>query len=320
MTAPPFLDSDTVLSLEPTAAVGALRDALRAGLDPSTDPARTAVPVRSGELLAMPSDGPAYTGVKVLSIAPGNAGLGVPRIQGIYLLFDAATLTPVALLDGVAMTTVRTAAVSALAASSLADPESQRLVVFGAGPQAHAHITALAAVLPITEVRVVARSAASGARFAAAWSSRSLSVTVGTAEDVATASVVVCATTASSPLFPADLLAADALAIAVGSHQPGVVELDPELLGRAQVVVEESATALREAGEVVAAVSTGGLEAGALVDLSDLVRGLVTVDRRRPRVFKSVGMAWEDRVVAEAVLGRWGATDGRRSAPAEVAG
>ena len=90
----------------------------------------------------------------------------------------------------------------------------------------------------------------------------------------------------------------------MGSHQPGVVELDPELLGRAQVAVEESTTALREAGEVVAAVSTGVLEPSALVDLSTLVGGGATVDRGRPRVFKSVGMAWEDRVVAEAVLAR----------------
>ena len=320
MTVLPFLDSDTVQGLEPAAAVAALRNALCAGLDPSTDPPRTAVPVRSGELLAMPSDGPEYTGIKLVSIAPGNAGLGVPRIQGIYLLFDAATLTPVALLDGVAMTTVRTAAVSALAAASLAAPEAHRLVVFGAGPQAHAHIDALAALLPITDVRVVARSAASGERLAAAWSDRAPSVTVGTAEDVATADVVVCATTASSPLFSADLLAADALAIAVGSHQPGVVELDPELLGRAQVVVEESATALREAGEVVAAVSSGVLEAVALVDLSDLVRGVATVDRGRPRVFKSVGMAWEDRVVAEAVLGRRGTAADGRLGQAGVAG
>ena len=140
---------------------------LAAGLDPAIDPPRTAVPVRSGELMAMPSDGPDYTGVKLLSIAPGNAGLGVPRIQGIYLLFDAKTLTPVALLDGVAMTNVRTAAVSALAATLLADPDAHRLVVFGTGPQAHAHITALAAVLPITGVTMVARSAESGARFAA---------------------------------------------------------------------------------------------------------------------------------------------------------
>jgi ornithine cyclodeaminase len=302
MTALPFLDAEAVLALDPPAAMAALRDALAEGLDPSADPPRSMAPVRSGELLVMPSDGPEYAGVKVVSVAPGNSALGVPRIQGIYLLFEARTLTPIALLDGVAMTNVRTAAVSALAASTLAAPDAHRLVVFGTGPQAHAHIAALAAVLPITDVVVVGRSAHGVARFVANWEGRGPTVTAGTAEDVARADVVVCATTASTPLFGAEVLGGDALAIAVGSHQPGVVELDPELLGRAQVVVEESATALREAGEVVAAVAAGVLEPPALVDLSGLVRGNVSVDRTRPRVFKSVGMAWEDRVVAEAVL------------------
>ncbi len=320
MTAPPFLGAEAVLALDPPAAVAALRDALAAGLDPAIDPARSAVPVRSGELMAMPSDGPDYTGVKLLSVAPGNAGRGVPRIQGIYLLFDAETLTPVALLDGVAMTNVRTAAVSALAASLLAAPDAKRLVVFGTGPQAHAHISALAAMLPIAEVVVVGRSTESSERFAAAWAGRLPTVAAGTAEQVADADVVVCATTATVPLFPADLLPDDALAIAVGSHQPGVVELDPTLLGRAQVVVEEPATALREAGEVVAAVSAGVLDRSELVGLSDLVRGALTVDRTRPRVFKSVGMAWEDRVVAEAVLGRHGTAAGGRAGAPEVTG
>jgi ornithine cyclodeaminase/alanine dehydrogenase-like protein (mu-crystallin family) len=227
-------------------------------------------------------------------------------------------LTPVALLDGVAMTNVRTAAVSALAASLLAAPDSRRMVVFGTGPQAHAHITALAAVLPITDVVVVGRSAEGVARFVADWKDRAPAVTAGSAGDVARADVVVCATTAATPLFAAELLRPDALAIAVGSHQPGVVELDPELLGRALVVVEEPETALREAGEVVAAVAAGLLETSALADLSGLVRGSVAVDRARPRVFKSVGMAWEDRVVAEAVLARHGTADNGRVRPSPV--
>ena len=132
-------------------------------------------------------------------------------------------------------------------------------------------------MLPIAEVVVVGRSTESSDRFAAAWAGRFPTVAAGTAEQVADADVVVCATTAIVPLFPADLLPDDALAIAVGSHQPGVVELDPKLLGRAQVVVEEPATALREAGEVVAAVSAGVLDRFELVGLSDLVQGALTV-------------------------------------------
>ena len=72
------------------------------------------------------------------------------------------------------------------------------------------------------------------------------------------------------------------------------------------MVVEDAATALREAGEVVAAVAAGVLTPDALVGLADLACGRAAVDRSRPRVFKCVGMAWEDRVVAAPVFGHAG--------------
>jgi ornithine cyclodeaminase len=81
-----------------------------------------------------------------------------------------------------------------------------------------------------------------------------------------------------------------------------VLELPPELLGRATVVVEDPATASREAGEVIAAVERRLLRTADLVPLADLAAGRALVRDDRPRVFKSVGMAWEDRVVAEAIL------------------
>jgi ornithine cyclodeaminase/alanine dehydrogenase-like protein (mu-crystallin family) len=65
----------------------------------------------------------------------------------------------------------------------------------------------------------------------------------------------------------------------------------------AQVIVEDRATALREAGDVILA----GLGAGQLTTLAELVRGEAAVAGDRPRVFKSVGMAWEDLVVAAAI-------------------
>jgi ornithine cyclodeaminase/alanine dehydrogenase-like protein (mu-crystallin family) len=94
--------------LDEWAAVEALRAALLDGLDPEHDHARTRVPLTHGELLLMPSEWGRYAGVKVASVAPGNPARGLPRIQGTYLLLDAETLAPLASLDGVALTTVRT--------------------------------------------------------------------------------------------------------------------------------------------------------------------------------------------------------------------
>jgi ornithine cyclodeaminase len=124
----------------------------------------------------------------------------------------------------------------------------------------------------------------------------------GTAGDVATADVVVCATSAAEPLFDGRLVRDGACVVAVGSHEPGRRELDAELVGRSLVVVEDPAAALREAGDVVQAVAEGRLSPAALVGLAALVRGEVTRCTDRPNVFKSVGMSWEDLAVAAGVV------------------
>jgi ornithine cyclodeaminase len=125
---------------------------------------------------------------------------------------------------------------------------------------------------------------------------------VGDATAVADADVVVCATTASEPLFDAALLAAEACVVAVGSHEPDRRELAGGVLGRATggVVVETAAVAMREAGDVIMAVDEGSLTAEQLIGIESVVRR----GRRAPgiSVFKSVGMGWQDLVVAQAVL------------------
>jgi ornithine cyclodeaminase len=220
-----------------------------------------------------------------------------PRIQGIYVLMNPATLTPAALIDGPALTCLRTPAVSLAALRRLARPDSSRLVVFGAGPQAHGHVLAACAERPITSVTVVAPRPEAAAALVAKLTAAGIPATAGPPEAVAEAEIVICATTASTPVFDGRLVADEACVVAVGSHEPAKRELDAALIGRAAVVVEDVATAMREAGDVVQAVRDGALRAEELVPLSAVLSGLSGVDIR-PRVFKSVGMAWEDLVVA----------------------
>lgn len=323
MSAPLLLDAAAVAAAcGPAAAVEAVTAALAAGLDPAADPPRQAVPVRAGQLLLMPSEatsagGPAQTeagaggdgghvGIKVATVAPGNPGHGLPRVQASYLLFDADTLGLVAVLDGTALTTLRTPAVSvaAVAARLRAGTGPAAVAVFGAGPQAHGHVATLAAVLaphrPLGRVTHLVRDPArvptnAGVTVAALDDP-------GTRDIVRAADVVVCATSARSPLFAADAVAAGAVVIAVGSHEPDAREVPGALLARSTVVVEDAATALREAGDVCMAVGEGVLRPADLVPMRDVVTGRVTPDPDRPLVFKSVGMAWQDLVVAEAVL------------------
>jgi ornithine cyclodeaminase len=249
-----------------------------------------------GEFLLMPSEAASAAGVKVVTVAPGNAARGLPRIQAVYLLFDPATLALRAVLDGTALTTLRTPAVSVAAVLPWLPDRALDVTVVGAGPQARGHVETLLAVRPLARVTHLVRDPSRTALDAVQLGSPEAE------EALLGADVVVCATSARTPLFDSALLRPDVVAIAVGSHEPDARELDAALLARATVVVEDVATALREAGDVVLAVQEGALDADRLVAMRDVATGSATVPAGRPVVFKSVGMSWEDLVVAEAVL------------------
>ena len=306
MSALPFLDAAAVAALSPLEAVDALEAALRAGLDPDADPPRQAVGTEAGEILIMPSAARGAAGVKLVTVAPGNPDRGLPRIQGVYALFDPATLAPAALIDGIALTNLRTAAVSALAVRHLAAPGARRLLVFGTGAQGWAHVGALRAVAPDLErVDVVARDPARLRAFVARVQDEpGLEARAASPDAARDADLIVCATTARAPLFDGALVRAGATVVAIGSHEPAAREVDATLAGAATVVVESRGSALREAGDVIAAIDAGVLDADALVPLAALVRGDAAAAPGRPRLFKSTGMAWEDLVVAAAVYAR----------------
>src|SRR5689334_15338196 len=95
-----MISAEQVLGLGFPRAVEALRAALTGGLDPETEPARSRVELGGGEVLVMPSGDDRIAGIKLVGIAPGNPARGLPRIHGTYVLFDAPTLVPRAILDG----------------------------------------------------------------------------------------------------------------------------------------------------------------------------------------------------------------------------
>nr|AYC79620.1 ornithine cyclodeaminase [uncultured bacterium] len=303
MSAPLILDAAAVrAACSPLDAVDAIEGALRGGVDPAGDPPRHSVPLRAGELLLMPSEGTStHVGIKVVTVAPDNPARGLPRIEASYLLYDAATLSLVAVLDGTELTTLRTPAVSVAAIRArLRTRAEPRVAVIGAGPQAHGHIATLSAVRSLSAVRYLVRDPSrahpvTGAQVVALGSPDA-------DDELRRADVIVCATSARTPLFDAALVGDTAVVVAVGSHEPDAREVPSALCARATVVVEDVATALREAGDVCLAIDDGALQASDLVMMRDVVTGVVTPAVDRPVLFKSVGMSWQDLVVAEAVL------------------
>ncbi|MFD5389620.1 ornithine cyclodeaminase family protein [Streptomyces sp. NPDC056669] len=293
--------------LPPRDAVTAVREALTGRLDVAADPPRSvlALPDGHGQLLAMPSASEYGVGVKALSSVPANAERGLPRIQGVHLVFRPPAFAPVAIIDGAALTTLRTPAVSVAAVLPLLTRPGQRwnTVVFGAGPQGTGHVRTLRDVgVDLAEVTYVVRDPS---RVDRTLVRDERVIAAGDSEAwVRRADLVVCATSSAIPLFDSRQLGSESVVLAVGSHEPDAREVDSALTARAQVIVEDPATALRECGDIALPVAEGVLSADRLLPMRRVVRGELELDTTRPVLFKGSGMAWQDAVVADAALRR----------------
>ncbi|WP_026535122.1 ornithine cyclodeaminase family protein [Arthrobacter sp. H14] len=294
--------ADITARISPGRARRLIQQVLQSGFDPASDPERINSPAGAGHLLLMPSVLGDWAGIKVASVAPDNPARGLPRIQATYLLMDAQTLTTQAILQGSVLTTLRTPAMSAVAADTLAAPEAGHLVVFGTGPQALAHIQAFADIRALSRISVVGRNPAKVDAAVVEARSLGLPADPGTATEAAEADIIVCATSAAEPLFDGPLVKDGACVVAMGSHEADRRELDSALMGRSLVVVEDIGAALREAGDVVMSIDDGALDRDALVPIRDVITGAVTRADDRPNVFKGVGMSWQDLAVARGVV------------------
>lgn len=293
----------------------AARDALRAGLAAGVELeaiSRHRVHLPAGQLLVMPAANDEFAGVKLVSVVPDNPHRGVPQVQGIYLLMDAETLTPVWQADGATLTDLRTAAVSLLAIELLlaarspwpdASPGSEVrcAAVLGLGPAGRTHAAGLVALHDPSEVVMVGRDPLR-TRAAADAVAEATGAAIGTAtiDDLGRCDVVVCATSATSPLFERRAIDDRAVVAAVGTHVAAHTELPAALLADGSVYLESHA-ALAEAGDVLLA-KTEYPDIGVRATLGELVRGDATPAATGPWVFKSVGAGWEDLCVAAAMF------------------
>ncbi|HEY7478691.1 MAG TPA: ornithine cyclodeaminase family protein [Actinomycetota bacterium] len=208
---------------------------------------------------------PAYA----VKVASGFSGVDPPAIDGLVLVFDAATGAPLAfLLDGGYLTDLRTGAAGGVAARHLARADAAVAAVLGSGIQARRQIEALRVVRPsVREVRVWGRDPAKAAAAAADVDG----VVAGSVDEAVDGAHVVLTCTASrAPLVTLDMLAPGAHVTAVGSDGAGKQELDPAILRAAEVLVADSVPQSRSLGELQhapdqaeRAVELGSVAAGA---------------------------------------------------------
>ena len=178
-------------------------------------------------------------------------------------------------------------------------------MIFGAGVQAHSHLEAMRAVRPIDEVVVVSRGAAAAEDLVGRAAVLGLRASVGEPGAERDADIVCTCTTSDVPVVAGAALPSGVHVNAVGAYLPTMREIDTEGVRRARVVVETRDAALAEAGDLLIPISEGAIGPEHVVaDLAEVVRGASV--RRSPEdttLFKSVGVAFEDLIVARAAIG-----------------
>jgi ornithine cyclodeaminase len=267
-------------------------------------------PQSDATLLLMPAwQSGRHMGVKIVSVFPDNAASGLPAVQGVYLLSDATTGAPKALIDGPSITVRRTAAASALASRYLSRKDASRLVMVGTGALAPHLIGAHAAVRPIREVLIWGRDPAKAAALAESLAGRPYAVRVAgdLDEAVGQADIVSAATLSKRPLVHGDALKPGTHVDLVGAYTPEMRESDDAAIRRARVFVDTRAGATKEGGDVVQPLNAGILKpADIQADLFELTRGEKPGRIRADEItlFKSVGTALEDLAAAELAVER----------------
>jgi len=254
-----------------------------------------------GSLFVMPALDARLAITKLISYTPANAGTPRPAIQGDVVIFDIATGERRLVLDGPTVTARRTAAVSLLAAQTLAPNPQGPLLIVGAGVQGRAHLEAYAAGLDIRDVKIASRSSASAQALAGHARSLGLQAEVVSDPDAALADcplVVTC--TPASGVVLRTRPRPDAYIAAVGAFTPRMVELAPELcrhIAEQGMVAVDTRDADHEAGDLLQA----GLDVARFATLQDMLRK--QKDRPQgPVLFKSCGWAGWDLAAARLAL------------------
>jgi len=304
---------DIELALPMPAAIDAMKDAFRRlSAGESFAPPRTHIEATAfdGDALFMPAYDPleGRMGIKVVTLFGANPSRGLPRIQAIVLLLDAADGSPIAVLDGTTLTAIRTGAASGAATDLLARPDSHVAAIFGAGAQARTQLEAIAAVRPIREARVYDPDSRRAETFAREQTIR-LGLPVLRASSPAAAldgaDVIATATTSPTPVFSDADLPPGVHINAVGSYKPAVRETPGETVARARLVVDHIPAALDEAGDIIIPLQQGLITREHIqAELGELVAG-TKPGRTSPGeiiLFKSVGVAVQDLAAATRAL------------------
>jgi ornithine cyclodeaminase len=313
-----ILDADAVRQALPMAeVVAAMKRAfglLSAGAVSMPLRTRVEIPDQEATTLFMPAYGGAGAGlaVKIVSVFPHNPERGRPTIHAVVIVLDPESGAVTALLEGAALTAIRTGAASGAATDLLARKDSQTAAVFGSGAQARTQLEAVCTVRKIRTAWVCGIDPPGLEAFAREMAGRGpcpadLRIAATPEEALAEADIVCTATTSATPVFDGRSVRPGTHINAIGSYTPQMQEIDGDLVARSLVVVDSRKAALVESGDLILPMRQGRLREDMIHgELGDIVNGVLPGRTREDQItlFKSVGVAIQDAVAASAALQR----------------
>ncbi|GMV37026.1 MAG: ornithine cyclodeaminase [Fimbriimonadales bacterium] len=279
-------------------------------------PQRSVTPVvaHDGTHLCMPAyirSRPEVLCVKVVTAYGQNfAKYAEAPVQGVVLLHRPETGRLAAIIEAEYVTAVRTGAAGAVAADALACADATVATVFGVGAQARTQLLALSLVRPLRSVFVLSKHDPRTDAFCREMATL-LGCDVVAASDpeaaVRQSDVVITATNATGPVLQGGWLRPGAHVTAIGAFTRDTRELDSEAVRRAKLYVDHRAAALLEAGDVLIPLGEGAIAPDHIVgEIGEVLLGLAPGRTRADEitVFKSVGLAVQDAMVASLVYQR----------------
>jgi alanine dehydrogenase len=267
-------------------------------------PPKVYVTLPGGDFRTMPAYVPSLglAGVKIENVHPGNPKRGLETVMALDVLLDPPTGMPYAILNATGLTDLRTGAAGAVAARHLCRrQDGLELGLVGAGHQAETQLEATAAWLGIDRVRVWSRRHATAEAFARKFSQ--FDVRAESLERTADCDLLVTTTPSRAPLVENAWIHDGTHINAIGADAPGKQELDPAILLRASVYVDDPRQAVHS-GEVNVPIATGLYSIDRIAGtIGDVILG--RAGRRSDdevTVFDSTGLAVQDLAIAGVAL------------------
>jgi alanine dehydrogenase len=248
------------------------------------------------------------TGVKIVNVHPGNPALGLPTVMALIVLISPQTGAPIAIMDGTYLTDIRTGAAGGIAAKYLARKDSKVIGLVGAGNQARAQLEALSEVFEPEMVKVTSRTKESCEKFiqeAAGITSCEIRYEEKI-EDVCDCDILVTTTPTRKPIVKAQWIKDGTHINAIGADAVGKEELDPELIIRSKIVVDDIVQALHS-GEVNVPLSKHYISENDIhAQLGEVMVGLKPgrTSEEEITIFDSTGLAIQDVASAHLVYQR----------------